>query len=85
MFASLKKGIDKRIEDIEEIISTFRKQSENILSLKSIEFNRNMQIIVVILSVLVLILTIIQIIIAVKNNPGFISNLKEILHILIKD
>ena len=72
MFVSHKKGINKRIKDIEKIISIFTKQSENILSLKSIEFNKNMQIIVSILSALVLIFMIIQIIIAIKINPEFI-------------
>jgi len=61
-------GISKRIDNIDEIIYTFNKHFNVVLGLKNVEYSKNMQNRVYILTFIVIGLTIVQIILAFKSE-----------------
>jgi len=67
LFKNLKERIDTRIKEISNLIDVFTKQYETILNLKNLEFSKNMQISVRTLTIVIIVLSIIQISILV--NP----------------
>ena len=67
LFKGLKEGINTRTKEIGSIIDVFTKQYETILNLKNLEFSKNMQTSVRWLTIVIIVLSIIQITILV--NP----------------
>jgi hypothetical protein len=61
LFKGLHENINTRIKEINALISLFAREHENVLNLKNLEFNKKMQDKVLWLTILILILTIIQI------------------------
>ncbi|WP_321421704.1 hypothetical protein [uncultured Methanobacterium sp.] len=66
--ASLMEQISEKIKNVDELINTFNKHFNVVLGLKNVEYSKNMQNKVYILSFLVLTLTIVQIILAFKSE-----------------
>ena len=83
LFKGLKEGIDTRIEEINNLIDEFTKQYETILNLKNLEFSKNMQTSVRTLTIVIIVLSIIQITILVNSNIDIIELIKKgIIYIL---
>ncbi len=65
MLKGTKKGVEKRIKDINNLINGFTRQYETIIDLKNVEYSKKMQDIVFWLTILIIVLTVVQIIIGV--------------------
>ena len=61
--------INKGIEDIDEIINEINKHSNNIFNLKNIEYSKQMQDKVLILTIFIILFTFIQLYFTIKNQP----------------
>ena len=75
LFHDIKNSIDFRIKKIDILNSLFSREHEKILNLKNLEFNKKMQNLVYYLTIVVIILTIIQVLVSFKT---------ELLDILMK-
>lgn len=67
LFKGLKEGIDTRTKEISSIIDVFTKQYETILNLKNLEFSKKMKNSILWLTIIIIVLSIIQITILI--NP----------------
>jgi len=76
-FDKLKNDIDGRINDIDQLISIFTKNSDNILNLKNIEYNKNIQNNTRNLTYALLFLAVVQILILI-----FGEHLRELFNII---
>jgi len=65
LFKGFKECIEARINDIDSLINNFTRQYETILNLKNIEFSKNMQLKVLILTIIIIVLTLAQITIGI--------------------
>jgi len=68
-FNNIIKNIDFRIIETDNLIKTFTKHSNSILELKNIEYTKKTQDRVLFLTIVVVILTLVQIYLAFINNP----------------
>jgi hypothetical protein len=76
LFKGLKEGIDTRIKEISNLIDVFTKQYETILNLKNLEFSKNMKNSVLWLTIVIIVLSIIQItILVIPKIPELIMKL----------
>lgn len=76
LFKGLKEGIDIRTKEISSIIDVFTKQYETILNLKNLEFSKNMKNSVLWLTIVIIVLSIIQItILVIPKIPELIMKL----------
>jgi hypothetical protein len=76
LFKGLKEGIDTRTKEISNLIDVFTKQYETILNLKNLEFSKNMQTSVRCLTIVIIVLSIIQItILVIPKIPELIMKL----------
>ena len=67
LFKGLKESIDTRIKEIDNLIDVFTKQYETILNLKNLEFSKKMKNSVLWLTIVIIVLSIIQI--TIEVNP----------------
>ena len=67
LFKGLKESIDIRIKEIDNLIDVFTKQYETILNLKNLEFSKKMKNSVLWLTIVIIVLSIIQI--TIEVNP----------------
>jgi Mg2+ and Co2+ transporter CorA len=67
-FKDLQDNIDARIKEINSLNSLFSKEHETILSLKNLEFNKKMQDKILYLTILMIILTFIQVILIIRTS-----------------
>ncbi|MCK4327041.1 MAG: hypothetical protein KAW41_01040 [Candidatus Diapherotrites archaeon] len=74
LFNGLKEGITAKITELHELINGFTRQHESIMALKNLEFSKNMQNLIIILTIALIVLTIIQIGIGAYGlkTPGLI-------------
>ena len=77
LFKGLKERIDTRIKEISDLIDVFTKQYETILNLKNLEFSKNMKTSVRWLTIVIIVLSIIQITILVNPNIDIIELIKK--------
>ncbi|NMC60280.1 MAG: hypothetical protein GYA51_12995 [Candidatus Methanofastidiosa archaeon] len=76
-FSDLKNRINERINDIDELIFMYTNNSDSIITLKNIEYNKNIQDGIYVLTFFIIILTIIQIIFSFYGE-----HLLEIINII---
>ncbi len=69
LFESLKEGIEMRINEINTLIDGFTRQYEAVLNLKNLEYNKNMQLRVLILTILIIVLALVQFILSPYIAP----------------
>jgi len=80
LFKGFKEGINTRTKEISSIIDVFTKQYETILNLKNLEFSKNMQTSVRTLTIVIIVLSIIQITILVYPEiPELVMKLMKLL------
>ena len=80
LFKNLKERIDTRIKETSNLIDVFTKQYETILNLKNLEFSKNMQTSVRTLTIVIIVLSIIQITILV--NPKIPELIMKVIKML---
>ena len=74
LFKGYQEGIISRIKVINALISLFAREHENILNLKNLEFNKKMQDMVLRLTILIIILTLIQLEPLIMNFLTWLMN-----------
>lgn len=79
LFKGLKERIDTRIKEISNLIDVFTKQYETILNLKNLEFSKNMKNSVLWLTIVIIVLSIIQILLLVNSNIDIIESIKKVI------
>jgi len=80
LFKGLKESIDTRIKEIDNLIDVFTKQYETILNLKNLEFSKNMQTSVRTLTIVIIVLSIIQI--TILMNPKIPELIMKVMKLL---